>query len=528
MLMSDVLDRSVTRRSFIRGGIAAVGGVATAGGLAAFLEACATSPSPTTTTGQKRGGILRIGSHGSNVDVLDYQYGKSDIDAERGLNLYDGLTHFEHASQKLVYALAESITYSDAQTMTIRLRSGVEFHNGKSLTADDLIFSLQRILNPSKFGSAHSNLAAIDPNALTKVDPLTVKLNLKFPDSTLPQKFYQPQACIVPVGFDPANPVGTGPFKYKSFTPGQRSDMVRNPNYWIQGQPYVDELIVIDFPDDTARVNALLGGQIDALDSLPAAQVPIFKAKSDFTVLTTHSGFYEPIVMRVDQAPWTDVRVRQAFRLIANRDQMVSQGYSGFGRIGNDMACPYDPSYPTSLPQRQQDIAQAKSLLKAAGRDGMTITMTTAPESPGLIETAQVFAANAKDAGVTVNIDNINPTQFDNTFPDWNFTQGYWTDKPFAVHFALNMLPGAVFAESHWNDAQTFALYKQALATVDPAKQTELFTEIQTTLYNTGGYIVHSFKDQIDCWSNKLTGYSGDAATGFGLGQFRFREVSFK
>ena len=100
--------------------------------------------------------------------------------------------------------------------------------------------------------------------------------------------------------------------------------------------------------------------------------------------------------MRVDQAPFTDVRVRQAFRLMVDRNQMVRQVYSGHGRIGNDMYCPYDPSYPSKLAQRHQDIDQAKSLLKAAGQSDMAITLTTSPEDPGLLESAQVFAQNAK------------------------------------------------------------------------------------------------------------------------------------
>ena len=130
-------------------------------------------------------------------------------------------------------------------------------------------------------------------------------------------------------------------------------------------------------------MNALVGGQIDALDRLPAAQVPVMQARSDLHVLSTACGYFQPIVMRVDQAPFTDVRVRQAFRLLVDRNQMVRQVYSGHGRIGNDMYCPYDPCYPSKLAQRHQDLDQAKSLLKAAGQSDMAITLTTSPEDPG-------------------------------------------------------------------------------------------------------------------------------------------------
>src|SRR5436305_6808996 len=106
--------------------------------------------------------------------------------------------------------------------------------------------------------------------------------------------------------------------------------------------------------------------------------------------------------MRVDQAPFSDVRVRQAMRLIVNRPQMVEQVLSGQGRIANDMYSPFDPFYASSLPQRHQDIEQAKALLKQAGHENLSVTLTTAPVFQGIVQAAQVFAQQASQAGVNV------------------------------------------------------------------------------------------------------------------------------
>ena len=133
--------------------------------------------------------------------------------------------------------------------------------------------------------------------------------------------------------------------------------------------PYADKLTMLQFADSTARLNALLGGTVDHIDLVEAGQTEVVKSNADFTLLQAKSGGWEPITMRIDQKPFDDVRVRQAFRLIADRQQMIDQALAGYGWLGNDMYGQFDPGYPKDLPQREQDIEQAKSLLKQAGYD---------------------------------------------------------------------------------------------------------------------------------------------------------------
>lgn len=513
-----------TRRRFLVGGATAAGGLALAGlsstGLLGPLGTSVASAAP------KRGGTLTVGSLGSTTDTLDPNKLSSNIDLQRMFNIYDTLTYFAHDKFTLEYGLAESIELTQgAKVATIRLRPGVTFHNGKPLTADDLLYTFHRILNPKAPGAGAGSIKSVNPKAMTKLDKLTVRLKLNFPDAIFPERFYVPQTSIIPEGFDPKKPVGTGPFMLKSFVAGTRSDFVRNPHYWVSGQPHLDELVVIDFPDDTSQINALMSGQVDAIDSVPLNQVSSVEKKSNLKILNANGGYYQPIVMKVNSAPFTDVRVRQAFRLMVDRPQMVQIAYNGYAAIGNDMPCQTDPAYP-DLPQRQQDIGHAKSLLKAAGHSDLSIPMVTADEDYGLISGAQVFAQNAKSAGVNVKLQVIQASVYNPKFTKWTFTQGYYGNKPFGIMFSLRYSPGGFLNDTNWNDPQSNKIYSAALKDTDAKLRNEKFQELERILYDRGGDIIHSFRKTVDAYDSKFTGFIPDLATGWSLGSYRYREVS--
>jgi peptide/nickel transport system substrate-binding protein len=519
----------VDRRAFLAGGAGALGLLAlTACSASSSSNTPSLSPNASGAVGTpKRGGTLAVGSLGSSKDTLDAHQSSTDMDQQRCQNLYDSLSFL---SGSLPYhtepALAESIELTpDAMGATVRLRSGVEFHNGTTLSADDLIFTMQRILNPAKYGRAHTSFVAVDPSALKKLDPLTVRLTFKTPDSLFAQRWGSASTSILPVGFDPLKPVGTGPFMFKSFTPGSRSVFVRNPNYWIKGQPYLDEVDIIDFADDTSRTAAVLSGQIQALDGIDPSLLGQVSS-AHLQTLVTKSGFYQPITMRVDLPPFNDVRVRQAFRLMVDRQAMITQAYSGYASIANDMPDPADPGYPV-LPQRVQDIAQAKSLLKAAGHDGMSVTLTTAPENGSLVNSAQVFAQQASAAGVNVKITNLTPTAYDANFTNWPFTNGYWAAGIIGTGYASRFLAGGGSNDSHWDDSTGVGIYDQLLKQTNPAMQKELAGELLKRFYDSGPDIIHTFKQNIDAYSSKLTGFVPFNSNGWSLGSWRYRLVSY-
>jgi peptide/nickel transport system substrate-binding protein len=466
----------------------------------------------------KRGGTFRIGvSGGSAKDFIDGQNIVTRPDQARIVTGWETLVGFDSKFKLAFNGLAESIEHNKkGDVWTIRVRSGIEFHNGKTLGAADVIYSLQRLINPKLglFGGAA--LKSINPNAMKKLDKRTVRLTLKQVDGTILDALGQYIAGVVPVGYSPnavgaAKPnIGTGPYKLQSFTPGQQSVHVRNPNYWRSGQPYFDKVIIIDFPDDTARVNALLGGQVDAITDVPPAQVAVVNNHSGTHVLESPSAAWTPICMRVDAAPFDDVRVRQAMRLIANRPQMVQQALSGHGHIGNDLYAPFDEAFASDLPQRVQDIAKAKSLLKAAGADGLTVDLQSSNGALGMNEGAQVFAQQAKAAGVTINVKILDSGAFyGDQYLKWPMSTDFWGSRNYLSQVAAGSLPTSPYNETHWPDSKDnsfLSLYNQALRTVDRTKQKTILHEMQKLEYDNGGYIIWGFSTLLDGYSTKVKG----------------------
>jgi peptide/nickel transport system substrate-binding protein len=502
--------RGLTREELLRR--AAVGGavVLAGGALTSAAEAALRA-------GPKRGGTFRIGvSGGSAKDFIDGQNIVTRPDQARIVTGWETLLVFDSQFKLKFDGLAEEISAKRADVWTIRVRDGIEFHNGKTLGAEDVIYSLRRLIDPKLklFGGAA--LSSVDGNRIKKLDKRTVRLTLKQKDVTILDALGQYIAGIVPVGYSPgaigkANPnVGTGPYKLQSFTPGQQSVHVRNPNYWRSGQPYFDKVVIIDFPDDTARVNALLSGQVDAITDVPPAQVAVVNGHSGTKVLESPSAAWTPIIMRVDAPPFTDVRVRQAMRLIANRPQMIAQALSGHGRIGNDLYAPFDEAFAKDLPQRHQDIEKAKSLLKAAGKSDLTVDLQSTNGALGMNEGAQVFAQQAKAAGVTVNVKILDSGAFySDQYLKWPFSTDFWGSRNYLSQVAAGSLPSSPYNESHWPDTadQKFlSLYKQALGTVDKKKRTQILHDMQKLEYDNGGYLIWGFSTLLDGYSTKVQG----------------------
>jgi peptide/nickel transport system substrate-binding protein len=523
---------SLTRRDALRGALA--GGVLVgAGGL---LAACGseTVDVPTSNFGAsslkdvRNGGTLRVGVSGGGADdSIDAHLLTAVPDISRAFQLYEPLAGRDTQSE-FELVLAESIEpEKGAESWTIRLRPGVTFHNGKPVTADDVLFSLGRIVDPKdpKTGAASINYMDLDRSR--KLDRRTVRIQLKFPNVAFPEDLGQYFNSIVPTDYDPKKPVGTGPFKYESFVAGERSVFVKNPDYWRDGLPRVDEVVIIDFPDDTPRLNALLSGQVDAITDLPAGQIAQVKSNSLFKVLISETGGWQPFTMRVDQAPFDDARVRQAMRLVVDRKQMIEQVLSGQGRVANDLYSPYDPGYNDELPQRKQDLDQAKSLLKQAGQSDLSVELTTSPVVQGLVEAAQVLSEQAKGAGVTINVRKVDPgTFYGDNYLSWAFAQDFWVTRSYLSQVAQCTLPDSPFNETHWKDPEFLDLISRARAELDDAKRVDLLKQAQKIEYDRGGLIVWAFNNQLDAYSTTVGGFH-PARSGFPLTNYGFGRVGF-
>ena len=217
----------------------------------------------------------------------------------------------------------------------------------------------------------------------------------------------------------------------------------KNPNYWDSGKPYLDEVQIIDFADAAALVNALSSGDVDAIVDVPFAQASTISADSNLVLLESEAGSWLPITMAVDQAPFTDPKVRQAMRLIVDREQMVERVLSGHGRVANDMYGVFDACYPDDFPQREQDIEQAKQLLADAGQEGLEIDLFAPDDTAGLPELAAAFADQAKEAGVTVNVKVLDGgTYWGDEYTKRTFATSFWGTRPYLNQVGAGSLQG--------------------------------------------------------------------------------------
>ena len=506
--MINGIESPITRRRLLEVG----GAGALTIGMGSLLAACgssqATAGKATSAGVPKRGGTLRVGATGGGSgDTLDAQNSLTNVDFLRAGALYEQLMIMDPKTGQPVNALAEMVEpNTDATKWTIRVRSGVSFHDGKPLTAKDVLYSLQRIAKNSFPGLI--NLGAINLGAAKVLDSRTLQLSFDKPYAVLDEGLAGSFTIrVVPVGYDPKNPIGTGPFKFKSFTPGQQSSFVRFDDYWQNGKPYLDGLNIINFADETAQVNALQAGQLDLVDQLSYTSVASVTGNAGGKVVTSHTKAFIPFTMRVDEAPFSDVRVRQALRLVVDRPQLNEQIFGGLGTLGNDVFGAIDPEYQGLLPQRSQDLAQAKSLLKAAGQSDLHVTLYSAATGPGAQDGATVFATQAKAAGVTVRIVNQSTTQFfAQSYSKVPFALSFWNVASYLIQSGQGVAKGAPFDEIHQTNAHWQTLYNQAIKTVNATQRGDIIKELLRFDYDQGGYLIPVYFPSIEGMSAQVYG----------------------
>jgi peptide/nickel transport system substrate-binding protein len=496
----------ITRRRFLQaGGTLALGGlVAAACGSAGSTTTPAATPTTAKVGKPKYGGKLTIGTaFGGPTDTLDPGKATSDADFYRAGALFDALGYFD-PQFNVVNALAVSMEPNSTATVwTVKLRPGVKWHDGKPLTSADVVYTLRRNAKLQLVGTVAS--AFIDFKGLKAVDDLTVSIPLSLPQAQFNQYLTAPLYIVQDGATDFSHPIGTGAFEFVSWTPGQTSLFKKNPDYFVSGQPYVDQLEITTISDATARINAVLSGQVDAGDQLTYEAAKQYKSGSQIQVVVSPPGSFIPFTMACDTAPFNDVRVRQAFRLIADRPALVDVAQLGFGGIGNDLAGKGLVDYDTSLPQRAEDIAKAKSLLKAAGKDGLTVTLDTSSVSPGMLESATAFAQQAKAAGVNVVLNNIPAADFyGSKYLKYTFGMSGWTANPVEGFMAGALAKGAPFNETHWYNTAFDDLYLAACGALDPTKRQTLLDEAQKMLWDEGGYIIWGFTPYLDAMRNNV------------------------
>ena len=519
----------LTRRRLLASGSAAVaGGVllqACGGGSARVSSSGGQAAAPT-----QKGGVLRVGlPGGGSSDSIDPHHSFAIGDYARAFNVYAGLGYLAHGTKdlELKLELAASIESNKTATeWTVRLRPGVKWQDGKTLSADDLIYSVKRVIDPKEAANVAPLFRWVDPNGIKKRDNLTVTFKALYPWSVAKYAFCDLNNRLVPQNYDPRKPIGCGPFKVKSFIPGQATVLEAFDEFW-EGRPVLDELQLIDLDEDSARVNALLAGQVDAIAATPPSSLSPLTQSGTIDILEHPAGAFFPFAMNLTKPPFTDVRVRQALRLLANREELLESALFGHGRLGDDLYSPDDPWYDKSL-KREVDVEQATSLLKAAGADGSTITLNVTDQGLGTLEAAQIYAQQCSAGGIKLDVKKIDNAAWNANFGNWAFSNSSWNQTFYREQILLSDGPEGAFNETFLgNTKKEFAALAEQLGReTDEGKSAEIATELQKIQFEEGGFIIWGFPNTLSAVTNKTSGYVTDLS-GYDFATFNFRKVGF-
>lgn len=497
----DAVRRGATRRDVLAllgaGGMAAA---AASGVFGAAKQAVAQEP--------RRGGRIRVsGTSTSTADTLDPARQSLSTDYARCNMFYNGLTTFDSMLVPQP-ALAESWDQKDATEWTFRLRSGVTFHDGKLLTAEDVVFSLTRHKDPAAASRARS--LAMQMKEIVAVGPREVKITLEAPNADLPVVLATFHFHIIKAGTtDFTTAIGTGPFLCREFQPGVRSIAVRNPNYWRNNRPFLDEVEFIGIPDEQARVNALLSGDVQMIGGVDPRSVRRITQAPGYNVFETKSGYYTNLIMRLDQAPGSNADFVLAMKYLLDRQQIRTAVLRNFAVLGNDQ--PIDPGnrfFFPELAQRPFDLDRARFHFQRSGVGNTALPMVCAPAAPNSIEMAQVIQQAGQRIGMNLEVRRV---------PSDGYWSNHWFKHPISFG-AINPRPSAdilltlffksdaAWNESAWRKPQFDQLLLAARAETDNAKRKRLYADMQVMIHDEAGIGIPVFQSLLDAHTSKIKG----------------------
>lgn len=434
-----------------------------------------------------------------------------------GGSLYDRLTDLDGSlspTPKLATAWSAN---SDGTAWTFDLRKGVKFKNGQDFTAAAVVYSWRMLLDEETAFFNASTAPGLNRDKIEAVGDHQVRFNLDSANFLFPILISNTQTIIVPDGATSAElettDIGTGPYIFESFTPNSEIwEWRKNPDYWEEVK--TEEISLQSIPDETARIAALQTGQVDLITSIGGAvrvsQSQGLGADPNVELLTGLPAVGITMEMNVEMAPYDDIKVRQAMKLIVDREFLADTVLQGFALPGNDTPIPltWSSTWRTDVPQ--QDIDAAKQLLAEAGYDEdnpLEIELFAGDVHPGIMEMVQAFQEMAAEAGVKVNILLAPKDQY------WDFSG----DKAFAVSAWGVRIPGLIYnlvykcdhpwGSSPWCDKEFDSLVEAAELLESPDERDVLYKQAGQILAENGGLINPAFTLAIDAQRKECSGF---------------------
>ena len=491
----------ISRRQFGQGVLTASAGAYALG--TGLIPGAAWAETP------RKGGTIRIAMESSSPnDTLDPIKITSNMDAARCTQIYNNLVRMGN-DLRPEPAIAESWEADGTATIwTFKIRQGVEFHNGRTVTPADVIYSLNRHRGEDTESRIKAFMEQISD---ITADGNNVVITISSPNAEFPITLASPRAGIIPEGHTEfENPVGTGPFKMGEFKAGISSTFVRHENYWRDGLPHADAVETFSIPDPVARANALLAGEIHAAFSVDAKTVPLFEMSPNVEIIAAKGGQMVYNALMCDRAPTDNKDFRTALKYLQDRERVLKGVYKGFGQIGNDHPiAPSDPMYCADIPIRAYDPDKAKFHLKAAGMEGATVDIyTSTTAGPGNVEQSLVFQQTAAAGGLTVQVHQTPPEGYwSHTAEKYPIFGSHWNARPTAdLMYATIHMTTSPGNETKYMNETIDQLITQARAELEDTKRKAIWCDLQMIIHEEGGDMVSCFVDYLHGRSASLMG----------------------
>jgi peptide/nickel transport system substrate-binding protein len=453
----------------------------------------------------KKGGTVRwAGNVQGPDDQLDPILFTSGTDYTRGRVIYNALCQL---GEGLIPQpeLAESFEPNhNATEWTFKIRKDVTFHDGSKLTADDIIYSMNRHLGEDSVSVFKSVIASV--KEWKKTGQYEVKAIMHTPNSDLPSLLGLFQAKIVKNGTK-GDGIGTGPYVTESFQPGVKSLHTRNENYWRE-PAHLDAVEITAITDPVARVNAVIAGDVQMAISIEPSAFRQVEEADGVDLLSLPAAQQIGICCLKDTMPGQDDDFVKGMQFIQDRERIVKRILKGKGTIGNDhpISGAHGKDFCSELPIRPFDPDKAKHLIKKSGVT--TAEVFVAPVSIGIEQIVLLMQANLAKIGFDLKIRKV---------PSDGYWGAVWMKEPINVvnwlmrptvnaQLSVQFAPGAPWNDTHWNEPRMGELLSSSLAEINPDKRHAMYCEMQTLIHNNSGIIIPAFANVNDGVKSNLRG----------------------